>query len=230
MQELTGQQKLFVHEYMVDLCAKQAAIRAGYSPKTAEAMSSKLMAKPHIKAAIAKRMDKRTNKTDITAEKVLQRWWDIATADPNEIIHVRRVCCRHCFGIDYQYQWRDAEEYQQAVQLIINNAKEQDKEPALPSAAGGYGYDKLLRPHPKCPYCQGEGNPELHVEDTRDLKPKAKLLYAGVKQTTAGIEIKFKDQDKALENVAKHLGMFVDKTEISGPDGGPILHKLEDFF
>lgn len=71
MQELTGQQKLFVHEYLVDLCAKQAAIRAGYSAKTAEAMSHKLMQKPHIRAAIQKRMDKRSKKTDITAEYVL---------------------------------------------------------------------------------------------------------------------------------------------------------------
>jgi phage terminase small subunit len=145
---------------------------------------------------------------------VLQRWWDIATADPNEIVHIRRVCCRHCFGIDHQYKWRDEEEYQQAVQSAINFAREQEKEPVIPSNAGGYGYDRLLRPHPKCPYCQGEGIAEFHVEDTRDLSSKAKLLYAGVKQTNAGVEIKMQDQEKALENVARHLGMFVDKSEI----------------
>lgn len=211
---LTAKQKRFIQEYLIDLNATQAAIRAGYSPKTAEVIGFENLRKPKIEEAIQKAIEKRSERIEITADMVLQRWWDIATADPNEIVHVRRLCCRHCFGIDYQYQWRDAEEYQQAVQVAINNAKELDKEPVLPFDSGGYGFDRLLRPHPKCPYCRGEGYAETHIEDTRDLSHKAKLLYAGVKQTAAGIEIKMKDQDKALENVARHLGMFVDKAEI----------------
>lgn len=63
---------------MVDLCAKQAAIRAGYSPKTAEAMASKLMAKPHVKAAVDKLMAKRTSKVDISAEWVLTNLKELA--------------------------------------------------------------------------------------------------------------------------------------------------------
>jgi phage terminase small subunit len=165
---------------------------------------------------------KRSERTEITADKVLQRWWDIATANPNDIIHLRRVCCRQCFGIDHQFQWVDEAEYQRAVQSAINTAEEMGKHLLIPSDAGGYGFNRLLRPHPKCPNCSGEGISETHIEDTRHLSPKAKLLYAGIKQTQAGIEIKFKDQDKALENVAKHLGMFIDKKEITGPNGGPI--------
>lgn len=93
---------------------------------------------------------------------------------------------------------------------------------ALPTDAGGYGFDRLLRPHPKCPYCRGEGHPELHIADTRDLSPKAMQLFAGIEQTQAGIKIKFRDQDKALENIAKHLGMFVDKVEHSGAIGSEV--------
>ncbi len=147
---------------------------------------------------------------------VLQRWWDIATADPNEIIHLRRVCCRHCFGKDHQYQWRDEKEYKQAVKAATILAREQNKDPVIPSDVGGYGYDRLLRPHPKCPYCRGEGHEEVHIEDTRDLGSKAMLLYDGIKQTVNGIEIKMQDQGKALENVARHLGMFTDKVELNG--------------
>lgn len=86
MQELTGQQKLFVHEYMVDLNALQACIRAGYSEKTAGTMSAKLMAKPHIKAAIDKQMAKRTKKTDISAERVLEEYAKIAFADIKDFL------------------------------------------------------------------------------------------------------------------------------------------------
>jgi phage terminase small subunit len=212
---------MFVLEYLVDLNATQAAIKAGYSPKTANEQASRLMTRDDVQKAIQKGMNKRGQRTEITADMVLQRWWDIATADPNDIIHMRRVCCRHCYGIDHEYQWRDAKEYAKAVQSA-EDAAEDGEQPLIPSNAGGYGYDRLLRAHPKCPYCAGEGILETHIEDTRDLEGKASLLYAGVKQTQAGIEIKFKDQDKALENVAKHLGMFVDKVEHTGANGEPI--------
>ena len=217
--------EIFAQEYIVDLNATEAAIRAGYSPKTAKQAGYRLLQDDKVQIAIQSAMDKRAAKTEITAEKVLQRWWDIATADPNDIIHMRRVCCRHCYGKDHEYQWRDEVEYQLAVNMAIASAKE-DEKPVIPSNVGGYGFDRLAAPAPDCPYCSGEGNAEMHVEDTRKLGGKASLLYAGIKQTQAGIEIKFQDQGKALENVAKHLGMFVERKEVSGPDGGPIIVKL----
>ena len=159
----------------------------------------------------------------IDAKKVLKHWYSIATADPNDIIHLRRVCCRHCFGIDHEYQWRDEKEYKFAVKSAYQTAKENDKEPVIPSDAGGYGFDRTIKPHPKCPYCMGEGHAETHIKDTRHLNDKAKLLYAGIKQTATGIEIKFRDQDKAMENIARHLGMFNDTLNVT------ITKKLEDF-
>lgn len=222
---LTEKQKKFVDEYLIDLNATRA-YKAAYSSckkdETANVNASRLLRNAKVEAYIQQRIKDREKRTEITQDMVLQRWWDIATADPNEIIHLRRVCCRHCFGIDHQYQWINEQEYQQAVQAAYKAAREADKEPVIPSDSGGYGFDRLLRPHPKCPYCRGEGHEEVHIEDTRNLSPKAKLLYAGIKQTNSGIEIKFQDQGKALENVAKHLGMFIEKTEVSGPGGSPI--------
>jgi phage terminase small subunit len=219
MAKLTPKQKIFVDEYLVDLNATRA-YKAAYpsckKEETINAAASRMLRNVKVKEYIDIRMKDREKRTEITQDMVLQRWWDIANANPNEIIHVRHVCCRHCFGINHQYQWRDEEEYQQAVQVAMIMAKEQSKEPVIPSDNGGYGYDRLLRPHPKCPYCGGEGHSEIHVEDTRYIGERAKLLYAGVKQTQSGVEIKFRDQDKALENVARHLGMFKDKVELSG--------------
>lgn len=57
--------------------------------------------------------------------------------------------------------------------------------------------------------------------DTRKLKGSAKVLYAGAKQTRNGIEILTRDKDAAVVNLARYLGMMVDK-ELSGPGGGPI--------
>lgn len=208
--------KIFAKEYVIDLRAKDAAIRAGYSAKTATQAGHRLLQDEIVQGYIQKEMSKRAKRTEIKADDVLRYWHDIATADPNEIIHLRRVCCRHCYGVDHQFQWRDEVEYNQAVQRATTAAEEKETTPVFPSDVGGYGFDRLLSPHPQCPYCAGEGREEIHAEDTRFLSPKAKLLYAGVKQTRDGFEIKMRDQDKAMENVARHLGMFTDKHEITG--------------
>jgi phage terminase small subunit len=62
----------------------------------------------------------------------------------------------------------------------------------------------------------------VFITDSRKLSAKAAKLYAGVKQTKDGIEIKMRDQDAALANISKYLGMLVDRKELSGPGGGPI--------
>ncbi|MFW5438107.1 terminase small subunit [Paenibacillus apiarius] len=229
---LTAKQNAFVQEYLIDLNATQAAIRAGYSAKTARKIGQENLTKPDIQKAIQEAMGERSERTEITADMVLRRWWDIATADPNELIHLRRLNCRHCHGIDHKYQWKDEEEYEEAVESAIASAQEKSGksdeqiEPIIPSDSGGYGYDRLADPDPECPVCRGEGRLDLHMADTRKLGAKGRLLYAGVKQTQAGIEIKMHDQGKALENVARHLGMFKDESKIDLT----IRNKLEDFF
>jgi len=218
---LTPKQKRFCEEYLVDLNGTQAAIRAGYSKKTAKEIASENFSKPNIQEYLAERMRERGEKLDITAEKVLKQWWDIANADPNEIIQFRKTACRHCHGIDHQYQWADENEF--SVSLI--KAKEKSVKP-LPNDKGGYGFRRSLDPHADCPRCDGEGVADVYGLDTRHLSPAARLLYAGVKVTQNGFEIKMRDQDKALENVARHLGMFLERHIHTGADGGAIVNEI----
>lgn len=211
--KLTAKQKRFSDEFLVDMNATQAYKRAGYSAKSdaiAGVEGHKLLKNPKIAAYIAERQKAREQRTEITQDMVLQRWWAIANANPNELIYHRRVCCRYCFGRDHEYQWIDETEYERAVKFAVEEAKVHETEPEIPSYAGGYGFDPTIRPHPKCPKCHGEGRGDVQATDTRDLGPEARMLYAGVKVTKDGFEIKMRDQDKALENVARHLGMFKD--------------------
>lgn len=67
---LTEKQKRFVAEYLVDLNATQAAIRAGYSEKTARSVGSENLTKPDIAAAIAKAQAKIAKKVEITVESL----------------------------------------------------------------------------------------------------------------------------------------------------------------
>ena len=70
--KLTPKQAAFVAEYLIDLNATQAAIRAGYSAKTAKEQATRLLTNVHIASAIAEQTAKRAEKTARTALHVLQ--------------------------------------------------------------------------------------------------------------------------------------------------------------
>ena len=76
--KLTRKQALFVREYLVDLNATAAARRAGYSADTAYAIGAENLRKPQIAEAVARLVDERTRKLDITGERVLQGLAEIA--------------------------------------------------------------------------------------------------------------------------------------------------------
>lgn len=225
---LTPKQQAFIREYLIDLNATQAAKRAGYSAHTAEMIGKENLRKPPIKAAIDAAISKRSEKTEITAEKVLQRLWHIATADPNELIQHRRVNCRHCYGIGHEYQWIDEAEYDRACRAIEAETKH-DEVPVYPSRSGGLGFDPKLTPHAKCPKCSGEGYGQVHALDTRKLSPAARALYAGVKATKDGLEIKMHDQFAALALVGKHLGIANDKIKLGVDEDDPLARLLAGF-
>lgn len=220
--KLTAKQQRFVDEYLVDLNGTQAAIRAGYSEKTANEIAAENLAKPSIKEAVELRMKEREKRTEITQDMVLQRWWQIATADPRKLIQYRRCACRYCYGDNHKYQWIDEVEFMEVYQVAVERQEkaiaEGDEYAAnaviFPSNEGGYGFNPTFTPHPHCPKCFGDGFGEAKAADTRNLDDQSVMLYAGVKVTKEGFEIKMQSQEKALENVAKHLGMFVDKQEV----------------
>lgn len=70
--QLTPKQQRFVQEYMIDSNATQAAIRAGYSEKTAQEQSSRLLSNVKVAKAIEDRLQKLSKKTLITAERVIE--------------------------------------------------------------------------------------------------------------------------------------------------------------
>jgi len=81
--------KLFVKEYLVDLNATQAAIRAGYSPKTAKQQGQRLLTRDDVNAALQKEMSKRAKRTEITADKVLEELGKIGFAEVTDFLQVR---------------------------------------------------------------------------------------------------------------------------------------------
>lgn len=79
--KLTPKQKRFVDEYLIDLNATQAAIRAGYSKKTAKDIGGENLSKPAIATEIQKQLAKHQSKLEITQERILQELASIAFAN-----------------------------------------------------------------------------------------------------------------------------------------------------
>lgn len=225
--------ELFAREYIVDMNGTQAAIRTGYSPKSADVQASVLLGIPKVQELIAAAQKARADRTGITADRVLQRMWDIATADPNELIQYRRLCCRRCHGIEHEYQYRDRGEFNQATAAYLAAAQVANIAGKTipfdaPSDSGGYGYLSSAQPNPECPACEGEGSGEPFIEDTRKLSTAARALYAGVKITKDGLQVLTQDQGKHLEMCARHLGMFNDKLTLKGDAENPLTVLLRN--
>ena len=85
MGRLTNKQARFVEEYLVDLNATQAAIRAGYSQKTAYRIGAELLQKTSVSKSIQDSMQKRSAKTEVTAERILEELSKIAFNDVRSI-------------------------------------------------------------------------------------------------------------------------------------------------
>ena len=218
--KLTPMQIRFAEEYAVDLNAKAAAIRAGYAPARAKQFGYRLLQHEHISELVSAEIKARSKRTHITQDLMLLHLWQLANANPNELTEFRRGSCRHCWGEGFRKQ-RTAAEFEADrtthEDAVSKNLKTGDFNPE-----GGIGYDFSRAPNRKCPQCHGQGLGSVFIKDTRDLSEDARLLYAGVRHTKEGIEVKTNSQDKARELIYRHLGMDVQRHEHSGPDGGPI--------
>lgn len=83
---ITEKQKKFVEEYLIDLNATQAAIRAGYSVKNAGKIGHELLEKTRISNEITKKIAERSRRTGINADRVLIELAKIAFVNADDVI------------------------------------------------------------------------------------------------------------------------------------------------
>ncbi len=81
MPKLTNKQKRFCEEYLIDLNATQAAIRAGYNPKTARSQGQRMLTKVDIVLYLQRLREEQSERTSITADTVLTELQRIALSD-----------------------------------------------------------------------------------------------------------------------------------------------------
>ncbi len=84
----TDKQKRFVQEYLIDLNATAAAKRAGYSEKTAYSQGQRLLKNVEVQAAIQKAEQERSERTEISADRVLEELAIVAFADMGHYVQL----------------------------------------------------------------------------------------------------------------------------------------------
>jgi phage terminase small subunit len=83
---LTPKQQRFVDEYLIDLNATQAAIRAGYSAKNADKIGPELLGKTRVAEAIRRAKEKRSARTEIKADRIVKELARIAFLDARKVM------------------------------------------------------------------------------------------------------------------------------------------------
>ena len=155
---LTPKQSQFVAEYLIDLNATQAAIRAGYSTDSARDIGYENLTKPDIQDAIAQAMQQRAERTQVTADQVLQEYAKVAFLD------IRRL-------FDETGSIKPVEELDDRTAAAVS----------------GLEVEELF---------EGRGEKRKHIGRLH--------------------KIKLADKMRALEGLARHLGMFNDSLEVKG--------------
>lgn len=163
--KLTPKQKLFCKEYLIDLNATQAAIRSGYSEKTAYSQGQRLLKNVEAKRLIQNLMDKRAEKVEIKSDEILAEIKKMAFANM----------------LDYMTIDKDGSAF---VDL-----------------------SKLTRE-------QAAAISQLEVESYWDKD---------LKKTVKKIKFKLADKYKGQELLGRHRKLFIDKHEITGKDGAPLV-------
>lgn len=181
---LTAKQAAFVQEYLIDLNATQAAIRAGYSKKRADAIGYENLRKPEIAEAITAAMQEREQRTQITQDMVLKELAKIGFSD------IRRAV-----------RWS-------SEPIQSNDEPETELEPQ--PHGGALRRDRV--PHINV----------VALVDSDCLDDDTAAAIAEISQGRDGMKVKLHDKKGALVDIGRHLGMFKDRVEHSGPNGGPI--------
>jgi len=225
---LPPRQQLFIDEYLKDLNAFQAARRSGYNPNVAY----ELLKLNPIQLALRELRDRIAGERSTEGgQYVLNKLWDIETADPRELIEIWKVPCRYCHGQGGQYQFTRTEMHRlvKAHELGLNDKPIEALWPrAAPEAAawaagkagmaldtqGGEGYVITRPPNPACTECGGDGVMLQHIHDTRKLSPQAQSLYRGVKVTGNKFELVLADQAQARDQLAKHYGVATERKRV----------------
>lgn len=213
-QQLGVREALFVKYYCETLNAPEAVKKAGLGAGGRQQVlniASMYLLNPVIVKAIQEEFSNRAHKIQISSDDVARYWLSLATADSRELVPV--ICCRYCYGVEFQYQYTLNEFRQEQRKHLQSQLSIKDQNKRVPfDEKGGDGYDFTKKPNPDCPECRGLGEYDIRGLDLKNLSPGAALLFDGIKKTSnGGFEIQKRDRTTAMQMLQRLLGFEVEK-------------------
>lgn len=214
---LPAKQALFAREFLVDLNGTQAAIRAGFSARSAAVTASRMLKNAKVVEALSELQQARIERLDLKGDELVQFWRSVLEANPNSLMQFKVSACRHCWGIDFAYQCTPAEFPQKRAEWKIkrqnlleraNDAEGGEADIGDFNSHEGDWYDSRRDPNQDCPECFGDGVGEVFLKDTRLLTGPELALYAGARKTKDGTEILTHSKERAGELLGRSLGIF----------------------
>lgn len=133
MAKLTAKQRAFCDEYLIDLNATQAAIRAGYSPETADVIGSENLGKPVIQARIQQQMGERAKRTEINADRTLK---ELARIGFSNITDYAKLVTKPVKKQEWNpetHQYEEVEVLEQVIELVDTDQLSDAKKAAVAS-------------------------------------------------------------------------------------------------
>ena len=158
MPRLTPKQARFVAEYLVDLNATQAAIRAGYSDRVSSEIGYQLLQKTSVQSAIDACQRERSARTGVTADRVVKEIARVAFSNLSDVM-----------------EWTPA---------------------------------------------------GIEVKRSDEIAPDAAAAIAEISETNAGLKVKLHNKVAALEQLAKHVGLYNDRA--TAPAAETVVFYLPD--
>lgn len=193
---------------------------ARWAADTVHSRASRLAGTDMVRARIAELLQAAARANEVKIADVLRRYLLQLQADPRKLVEVYVGPCRHCWGEGHRYQFTDGELEDARAKHGLKReellAGDRGRDIGEFDERGGGGYSFGKAPNPECPTCAGIGQARAVLKDSRNYDDAALSLYEGVKETKDGIEVKVASRDKALEQVARHVGFFEKDKERAG--------------
>jgi phage terminase small subunit len=226
LDNLTPQQRSFVEAYCISFNGKKAAIEAGYSLKTARQQASRLLTSVNVQAGIKHLLGEA-----ITPEEIAARWQRLATASIEDFY--TKVQVEHTPRIrkplakvvaEYRKEMEFEEEVAIQSEALITNKKEREKFRKVERRRMLHRERHLLRLEMELQrnpdaFRMVDGPVEWREEMQLDLAKAESLgvldLMKSVTTGPRGTSFTFRDQDAAMENLAKWRGMQTTKVDLT---------------
>ena len=207
-----------IRDSIRDFNGTQAAIRAGYSPRSAGVLSSRLLKKVNVQRAIKDAVIPRAEACGVDGESLMQLWADTINFDPTEVMQYRHAPCPHCWSEDGKPQFTEASYYAEKKQhdrmrMVRIEADPTDDIGPFPPMTDFAFIDDKLAPNPACPVCHGVGRMGLFYTDPNDLSPTARRIMQGYEVSRGDVNVRLMSKEKAADNLAKALMLFADKDD-----------------